>query len=104
MLKKRQKRYWCRSQKCGGGGEAATAATGGPRGQDSCIVSLHAPVAAVTPALCLGPSAGNVWFLDTASQRVETPGVSEFSKPLPYSSKEKQKVGGMTKIIKAGLY
>lgn len=89
--KQGKKRCWCASKKCGGGEGAEAAATGGPRGRDSCIVSLHAPVAAVTPALCLGLSAGDVWLLDTASQRLETPGVSGFSKPLPYSSKERQK-------------
>lgn len=83
----------CRSKKCGGGA-GASAAAGGLGGQDSCIVSLHAPVAAVTPALCLGLSTGDVWLLDTASQRLETPGVSGFSKPLPYSGKGKQKDEG----------
>lgn len=36
---------------------------------------------------------GDVWLLDTASQRLETPGVSGFSKPLPYGGKGKQKGG-----------
>lgn len=50
-------------RKEGGGG-----GVGGLRGRDSRIVSLHAPVAAVTPALCLSLSTGDVWLLDTQAR------------------------------------
>lgn len=41
----------------GGGGGGVR----GLGGRDSCIVSLHAPVTAVIPALCLSLSTGDVW-------------------------------------------
>lgn len=100
------------SKKCGGGAGAAgaaAAAAGGPGGRDSCIVSLHAPVAAVTPALCLGLSAGDVclapghcgpeagnsrgqWIFQTAALQRQR------------KAEGRGWVGRMTEIIKARLY
>lgn len=40
----------------------------GLEGLDPCIVSLHAPVPAVIPALCLSLSTGDVWLLGTAAR------------------------------------
>ncbi len=37
-------------------------------GRDSCIVSSHAPVPAVIPALCLSLSTGDVWLLGTVAR------------------------------------
>lgn len=40
----------------------------GLEGRDSCIVSSHAPVPAVIPALCLSLSTGDVWLLGTVAR------------------------------------
>lgn len=53
-------------------------------GRHPCIVSLHAPVPAVIPALCLSQSTGDVWLLGTVARGWKLR-VSGFSKPLLYS-------------------
>lgn len=52
-------------------------------GQDSCIVSLHAPVSAVIPALCLSLSLSTCgcWTPDPAAGYTR---VNRFSKPMLY--------------------
>ncbi len=57
-------------EKEGGGGrrEEEEEEWKGPGGRDSSIVSLHAPVPAVIPALCLSLSTGDVWLLGTVAR------------------------------------
>lgn len=62
-----------------------------PSRQDKCSGTKvgtrvsHAPLAAVTAALCLSPSTGDVWLPDPAPAAAANSWVNGFSKPLPSS-------------------